>query len=275
VISQEKLQQEIERLLVALYQKRFKTLKKLNLKDLVNKNPYLYRAIGIPDPGDLIEQVLAARVSSSDETLFGNAFLEPLAIWAAKNSDEHEDGRRTVTVGAGAGQDIAIETATAYLAISVKSGTNILNAQSAKGQSSEFVALSARLKKLNKQFRPVIGFGYGRKRHQATSDVEKLAGQAFWRLLTGEENFYLRIAQTIGPIATAHGQPYGEAYIKTKLKLQRDFMLNFVSEDGEVMWDAIVAFNSAEKNPGKLKTSVEPDGHPKAASLSKQSSKRL
>ena len=253
MIDEVKLAAKVGELLEVLYKKRFASLEGLSLTKLINKNPYLYRAIGVNDPSDFIDQLLSARVSSSDETIFGNDFLEPLALWSSKESDQHTGGDRTVTVGAGAGQDIAIETASAYMAISVKSGKNIFNSQSNKGQSTEFEELQARLKKLNKQFRAIIGYGYGRKRNKAESATEKIAGQMFWELLTGEPDYYLRIARAIGKYAENHGEEYKKKYATKKLQILRGFMLNFVDESGQVLWDDVVRFNSSEERPKRPK----------------------
>lgn len=253
MIEDSRLETRVGELLSILYTKRFANLESLTLTKLLNKNPYLYRAVGINDPSVFIDQLLAARISSSDETIFGNDFLEPLALWSAKESDQHEGGDRSVTVGAGAGQDIAIETANAYLAISVKSGKNIFNSQSNKGQSTEFVELQSRLKKLNKQFRPIIGYGYGRKLNRKETTTEKIAGQLFWELLTGESDYYLRIARAIGKFSESHGEEYKSRLATQKLKLLRTFMLNYVSDDGQILWDAVVTFNSSKDRPKRLK----------------------
>ena len=247
------LQNEVARLLTVLYEKRFGALGRLTLTKLLSKNPYLYRALGLTRPSDFIEQVLVAFVSSSDETIFGNDFLEPLAIFSAQQAALTGAGGATVTVGAGAGQDIAIETATHYMAISVKSGKNIFNAQSDKGQSAEFKAMRARLKKLGKTFKPVIGYGYGRKRANPASEVEKLAGQAFWHMLTGEQDYFLRISQAMGHIAGLHGAAYKAAFEKTYNALLKQFMGNFVADDGEIQWEKLVEFNSAVQRPASLK----------------------
>lgn len=249
MISENFLREEIGRLLDVLYGKRFAAIEKLGLSRLLNKNPYLYRALGISDSSEFIMQLMVAFVSSSDETIFGNDFLEPLAIFAAKNSSSSEEGPRCVTVGAGAGQDIAIETATSYLAISVKSSKNIFNSQSTKGQNSEFTALQARLKKLNKAFRPIIGYGYGRKLVRKASHVEKLAGQVFWCLLTGEPDFYLRISTAMETFAGQHGQAYKVVFEKKHQQLLREFMLDYVDTEGTILWNKVVAFNSAEVKP--------------------------
>lgn len=257
MIPEDKLRSEVGRLLAILYAKRFSRLESLHLRNLINKNPYLYRSIGLSNPHDFIEQLLVAFVSSSDETIFGNDFLEPLALWSARESTDHSGGDRIVTVGSGAGQDIAIETATAYLAVSVKSGKNIFNSQSNKGQSTEFNELQARLKKVNKQFRAIIGYGYGRKQNRKQTAVEKVAGQVFWELLTGEEDYYLRIAQAIASFSEKHGDEYKTAFEKKRNKLLRQFLLNFVDEQGSVMWDAIVSFNSAKTSPPRLEVPPE------------------
>ncbi len=258
MIDQKELVAKVCELLNILYIKRFARLEELTLTQLISKNPYLYRALGLNDPSAFIDQLLAARISSSDETIFGNDFLEPLAFWSAKMSD-HDDDSRTVTVGSGAGQDIAIETAKEYLAIAVKSGTKIFNSQSTKGQTTEFEELQARLRKLGKQFRPIIGYAYGRKLNRSETKTEKVAGQVFWYLLTGESDYFIRIGQAIGTCVESHAEAYKKAYDKQKLKLLRQFMLNFVSEDGEVLWDAVVKYNSGKDRPQRLKIPVITD----------------
>lgn len=256
MINDGSLDREINRLLDILYAKRFSALNKLSITKLLNKNPYLYRALGINDPDSFIEQLMIAFISSSDETIFGNDFFEPLAFWSARESAHHHGDQRTVTVGAGAGQDIAIETATAYLAISVKSSKNIFNAQSNKGQSIEFSELQARLKKLGKQFRPIIGYSYGRKLERPerkATNTEKIAGQKFWALLTGEDSYYLRIANSIGKFSTQHGLEYKEQCERKKNQILREFMINFVSAEGIIDWDKVVEFSSGSQKPSKNK----------------------
>jgi hypothetical protein len=253
MISKESLDQEISRLLNILYDKRFAKLAEIDLNRLLKKNPYLFRSIGLNDASELIVAMLDAFLSSSDETLFGNEFFEPLAFWTAKNAVlvEHEN-RESVTVGSASGTDLAIETANSYLAIAVKSGTNIFNSQSTKGQSSEFLELKSRLRKLGKEIRPILGYGYGRNKAAKSSKTEKHAGQAFWYLLSGEKDFYLRISDSIGEIALEHRQEYMEFYNKTKNRLLKQLVINFVDDEGALDWHKIVEFNSSIGRPSKL-----------------------
>ncbi len=254
MIDQVALESEIGRLLSILYAKRFATLEKLKLTKLLSKNPYLYRALGIGDGLELLRQMLVAFVSSSDETIFGNEFFEPLARWAASESTGHSGGIRVVTVGDAAGIDIAITDSTTYAAISVKSGKNIFNSQSSKGQSSEFDALQARLKKLGKQFLPYIGYGYGRKAQPKKAQVvDRVAGEKFWYLLTNEPEFYLRIAAAIGAHSSDHGVTYRRAFDKKCNSLVKEFSTNFVNDEGSIEWNRVVAFNSSAVKPKAFK----------------------
>lgn len=158
-----------------------------------------------------------------------------------------------MSVGAGAGQDISIESATEYFAISVKSGKNIFNSQSDKGQKAEFDQLEARLKKLKKAFHKVVGFGYGRQAAQkVATSVMKKAGQDFWELLTGESDFYVRISDAISEPATIHKAAFDAMLLKKHSELLRQFMIGFVDADGTVRWQKVVEFNSARDRSGRL-----------------------
>lgn len=257
MISNSDLNTEVNRLLGIFYAKRLNALNKLTLTNLLNKNPYLYRCIGVVSPPELIKQLLSARISSSDETIFGNSFFEPLAYWAAEKSDQHIVSGRKVTISSGAGQDISVENDLEYLAIAVKSGKTIFNSQSDKGQKAEFEQLQSRLKKLGKPIRAIIGYGYGRKSSKKESSTEKLAGQAFWELLTAEKEFYLRISTSIGECVTKHAEEYDDAYEKKISKLTREFYINFVDAEGLIPWEQIVAFNSSNEKPKRLKSNKD------------------
>ncbi len=67
---------------VAFHQNRLSILKKLSLKQLITKNPYLFKAKNIITASDLINNTLEAFLSSSEEKLFGD-FLENLAVYIA------------------------------------------------------------------------------------------------------------------------------------------------------------------------------------------------
>jgi hypothetical protein len=96
------------------YNSRLQGLEKLSLRKVLSKkNLYLYRALGIEKASEIVEQNLAAFVISSDETIFGNCFFEPLAKLASGGEVSDAEG-----------VDFTVEFADRYLAVAVKSGPN-------------------------------------------------------------------------------------------------------------------------------------------------------
>ena len=88
------------------------------IKIMRRKNPYLYRAKAMENASEIVESVLSAFVSSSEETIFGNCFFEPVAIAAS-------GGNKALAEGI----DLMIkedDTNTIY-AVAVKSGTSVFN----------------------------------------------------------------------------------------------------------------------------------------------------
>lgn len=235
----------------SFHARRLAKLEAIKLTDLLKKNPYLYRSVGHAAGSDYVRAALDAFVSSSDETIFGNEFFEPLAKWAAVQA-HRENSEVTVQTGGGAGFDISIETPTEYKAIAVKSGTNIFNAQSGKQQNTELDALQGRIRKEMKVFHPIIGYGYGRKRQrEANPKILKLAGQAFWAEITGEEDFYQRISSALGDQPTLLAVEFDKAYAQARNRLERTFLADYVDDAGNIDWERLIAFNSARVAPGR------------------------
>ncbi len=78
MIRKESLDAKVAELLDVLYVRRFAQLQALTLTNLLNKNPYLFRAIGIQRPDHFLDGLLSARISSSDETISATSFLSRL-----------------------------------------------------------------------------------------------------------------------------------------------------------------------------------------------------
>jgi hypothetical protein len=61
--------------IVDFHQRKLKSLEELKLEKLLTKNPYLFRAKNLVTPQELVDDLLTAFLSSSEEKLFGD-FLE-------------------------------------------------------------------------------------------------------------------------------------------------------------------------------------------------------
>ena len=86
-------------------------LDEINIRKILKrKNPYLFRAKAMCSAPDIVEAILSAYISSSEETIFGNVFFEPIALAAS-------GGQKSLTEGI----DIRIDKDDAIYAIAVKS----------------------------------------------------------------------------------------------------------------------------------------------------------
>jgi hypothetical protein len=194
-------------------------------------------------PSDLIEQLLLAHLNASDETIFGDAFFEPIAKIASGG-----------VVSPAAGIDFAVETEARYSAIAMKSGPNIYNASQKRRQSDEFNAIRARLHGLKKEFDPVLGHAYGRTSRRLTSrttfrNYRDSAGQSFWTEVTGDPDFFLKLIRLMGEEPARRREEFLVAWSALVNRLTLEFIQDFCFEDGRINWEKLVSFVSADKPP--------------------------
>lgn len=239
-ISEEELIAIVSDALNEFYRRRIAKLSTLKLRHtLRRKNPYLFHAIGAADASEIVEMILSAFMSSSDEGIFGDAFFEPVAKAV---SGGH--------VSPSEGVDIAIEKERAYSAVAVKSGPSVFNAQSRRRQNQDFQSLRNRLYRLQKHFEAIVGYAYGRKISEPNESkiFRELSGQAFWAVLTGEKDFYIRIIEAMKSKPQEHKVQYQEEWIKAKNRFVAEFTQEFCLPSGEIDWRKIVEFNSGCKD---------------------------
>lgn len=226
----------VDKALTAFYSNLTQKLEQINLQTiLARKNPYLYRAKGFNDISQIIEAILSAYISSSEETLFGNIFFEPIALSVS-------GGQKAVTEGV----DITVDREDTIYSIAVKSGTSVFNADSRKRQEQNFQAAHKRVQQARKRFVPVIGYGYGRKNSSAKNYLE-LAGKDFWEWLTGDPEFYVKIIAYMGTRPDEYAKEFEEAYSRAKNRLCLEFSASYCNPNGSINWEAFLRFNSGER----------------------------
>ena len=116
----------IEKALSDFYNSLIANLDKIQIKDIIkSKNPYLYRSKSMQRADDIVDSVLKAYVSSSEETIFGNCFFEPIAIAAS-------GGEKSLSEGIDL--EIRDKVNNKVFCIAVKSGTSVFNADSKNGK---------------------------------------------------------------------------------------------------------------------------------------------
>lgn len=179
------------------YKQRLEKLEGITLTQVLKKNPYLFKAKGITNAADFVENVLQAYLSSSEETVFGSIFFEPLALEVSKA----KGGMKTGSTGV----DIEYVSASTHTAIAVKSSTNSQNASAQSKQNAEFIKINQTVRARGKAFDAIIGYSYGRASGSLTGKVHRrLAGQAFWEELSGDSEFYLKILSAMKEYPSTH-----------------------------------------------------------------------
>lgn len=233
-----KVKQAIETALSDFYTSLVNKLNDLSIEDVIkSKNPYLYKSKAMNTASEIVDSVLSAYVSSSEETIFGNCFFEPLAIAAS-------GGNKSTTEGI----DIEIrdKTNNRIFCIAVKSGTSVFNADSRKRQEENF----SKAKKLATQghmgYEPIIGYGYGQKRYTGVKSkfYSEYAGEDFWTFITGDSDFYKKIINFMGQLPESYVHDFRESYERASNRLTRSFLNIFCDYNGNINWDKLVEYNS-------------------------------
>jgi hypothetical protein len=225
------------------YESRIKKIDEIKLKIILRrKNPYLFKALNTERASEIIERIVSAFISSSDEAVFGDKFFEPIA-------KKFSGG----VISPSEGVDVAVENDNKYTAYAVKSGPNPFNSSAKKRQNDEFASLRSRLMKLHKQFDPVLAYSYGSK--ISPSNEKKIyretSGKAFWHELTGDPEFYVKLITLMKDIPKNHMDKYKPKYDQALNRLTIEFAKDFCFQDGRINWEKLVEFVSDKKPRGK------------------------
>jgi hypothetical protein len=211
---------------------------------LIRKNPYLFKAKYVESAGELVKQLLDAYLSSQEETIFGN-FLESLAIYVCS---ETFGGRKSATEGI----DLDFERDGKRYIVSIKSGPKWGNSSQIK-KMRDYFRQARKIVGDKQHLIPVNGCCYGRDSKPEKGDYQKLCGQRFWELVSGDELMYQEIIEPLGHKAKERNQEFSKEYSKVENRFTAQFIKDYCRDDGAIDWGRIVAFNSATEKPKQVK----------------------
>ncbi|HNW74152.1 MAG: PmeII family type II restriction endonuclease [Bacteroidales bacterium] len=225
------------------HEKRLAIANKINLKQVIrSKNPYLFKAKNVTSASQIVEGILNAYLSSSEEGLFGN-WLEKLAIFI---NDSVYQGRKAGIEGI----DLDFDKEGNRYLISIKSGPNWGNDSQIKKMIDQFDIARRRLHTSggSSSIICVNGCCYGKSREQSEykskGNYYKTCGKRFWELISGEPDLYLKLIQPLGHKATEKNNEFKIAYENLKNRMTKEFLIVFCKDDGSIDWDKLLIFNS-------------------------------
>lgn len=245
-ITVKDVQDYVSKHIGGFHKARLDSLSKLRLdKVLGRKNPYLFKAKNIVVASDLVKGLLDAHISSQEETLFGN-FLEGVAIFVNENV---YGGWKSTTEGI----DLEFVKDKVRYIVSIKSGPNWGNSSQIQKMKQNFTKAKQLLRQNDKliDVRAINGCCYGRDGNTDKGEYEKYCGQKFWTFISGNDSLYKEIIQPLGHRAKQRN----EAYMKQYASIVNSFTLLFSErfcKGGEIQWQDLVEFNSAEAKPSKI-----------------------
>lgn len=229
---------------VDFHQRRLKSLEELKLEKLLTKNPYLFKAKNLLTANALIEDLLSAFLSSSEEKLFGD-FLEGLAVFVAQKTC---GGHKSTAQGV----DLEFFNSDTHYVVSIKSGPNWGNSSQQDKLEQDLKTAVARLKqsKRSSNIQPVLGICYGKTKTTFLRGYMKIVGQNFWHLISENPNLYTDIVEPIGYRAREHN----EDFAKKKAGIVNMFAMEFIPKfcnpsNGYIDWVKLVQFNSGNYKP--------------------------
>lgn len=242
-------QQEVEQAITMALDRFYDGLiSKLNSIDLwpvlKRKNPYLFKAHGLETGQEVIENILSAFISSSEETTFGD-FFETIAIVAS-------GGIKSITDS----MDLEIRDGNIVRVYAIKSGPNAYNSQSKGKQKQAFDDVINRLK--GHAVDLVIGCAYGNKRTGTSKRpraYREVCGKDFWYEITGDPDFYLKIIDFIGDKPTVWADKYKEAYATAVNRLTKQLLDGFCDDSGRMDWKKLV--EAVSSRPEKVKITAK------------------
>jgi hypothetical protein len=224
-------------------------------KVLGTKNPYLFKAKHVTNANEIIEGILSAYISSSEEGIFGN-WLERLAIFI---NDSVFHGRKAAVEG----MDLDFDREDKRYLVNIKSGPNWANGGQTKHMIAEFSTARKRLATSGNETNVVCvnGCCYGRSNakneFKSKGSYYKICGQRFWELISGDNSLYTELILPLGHEAEERNREYNQAYGDLVNRLSREFLNEYSNIQGGIDWEKLVRFNSStsDKKQGKVKKS--------------------
>lgn len=93
----------------------------------------------------------------------------------------------------------------------------------------------------------VNGCCYGWDQNPDKGDYFKYCGQTFWEFISGNRELYTEIIEPLGHKAKEKNDEFQTLYKQMINKLTFEFGSDYMKSNGEIDWQKLVIYNSANK----------------------------
>lgn len=227
---------------------RIAKLQNLDLQVLLlRKNPYMYKAKNIVTASEMVESLASAFMASAEESIFGN-WMEGLAIFV---SEAVYGGYKSSATGV----DLEFDKDGVHFFVSIKSGPSWCNSSSLRKLKQDFVQAVRVFNTSRRSVLPTVcieGCCYGNdNRTYDDSNHEKVCGEKFWSLISGEDTLFVDVIEPLGYKAKEKNDAYAQEYAQMINKFTGEFIKEYCDADGKINWEKIVRLNAAIKKQGR------------------------
>lgn len=214
------------------HSRRINSLQSLDIKSLIKKNPYLFKAKNVLTAADLVNGFMDAFLSSSEEEHFG-MFLEGLAVFVAQQTS---GGYKSELEGV----DLEFANRGVHYVVQIKSGPNWGNSSQQNRLQQDLATAVSQVRRENAgmDVQAVLGICYGKTRTSYLRGYLKVVGQNFWYFISENKNLYTEIIEPIGYRAREHNHEYERNKAMAVNTLTQEFSQTFCHQQG-VMRGAI------------------------------------
>lgn len=237
--------QYVEDNISTFHHKRIEKVNSLKLKSILKKkNPYLFKAKNVLQAQDIVQGIVDAFLSSSEEGIFGD-WLEGLAIFV---NGKVYNGRKSGITGV----DLEFDKENTRHIVSIKSGPNWGNNDQLKKMIDNFNTARKVLKTSSAAINVIAvnGCCYGKttqKNHyKSNGDYYKFCGQAFWEYISGDSDLYKSIIEPLGHKAKQRNEEFQNIYSQKINLFTLEFASEFCKKTGEIDWNKLLEFNSQQ-----------------------------
>lgn len=234
------INQFIKDKLTRLNTERFKYLQNLELNGLlINENPYIFKLQNTLLVSDFIRIIIDNHLSAQENSFIDN-YLFDLAIFINKKTYH---GWKSSSQGI----DLEFDKDDIRYLVAIKSGPHWGNSGQIREMRDNFTKAKQIIRTGNLKLNIVAvnGCCYGRNNKQDMGEYYKYCGQKFWEFISGNTDLYLKIIKPLGYTAREKNAEFLKAYAQIINKFTLEFSKTFV-KNGEINWEALVKFNSAE-----------------------------
>jgi Type II restriction endonuclease EcoO109I len=243
-LNLEKVEKYVKQNIGKFHKARLDRIGDIKLNEILRKkNPYLFKAKNVKKASEIIEGILSAHISSSEEGVFGN-WLERLAIFVCESV---YNGKKAAIPGI----DLDFNVGKRRYLVTIKSGPAWGNDDQVTKMIDNFNSARKRLRTSGASVQVIYvnGCCYGRSRPSSEFKTKgqyyKKCGKEFWELISGDPTLYTKLVIPLGYQAKQQNDKFKSSYEALVNRFTFEFLKEYSDSNGNIRWEKLIEYISS------------------------------